>query len=92
MNMSGEEFKLKGKKHFVDDCFNLAIHVAGLQDALRQIAYSFGITGNEKMSEKLSEITNELGVVSDSIKEICAYRTELDTKIEQDIEDKLIGL
>ena len=82
MSMSGEEFKLKGKKHFVDDCFNLAIHVAGLQDALRQIAYSFGITGNEKMSEKLFEITNELGVVRASIKEICAYKSETDTKIE----------
>jgi hypothetical protein len=82
MNMSGKEFKLKGKKHFVDDCFYLAIHVDNLQDALRQIAYSFGITGNEKMSEKLFEITNELGVVRASIKEICAYKSETDTKIE----------
>ena len=85
-------FELKGKKHFVDDCFNLAYHVACLQDTLGQIAYAFRVTGNEQMSKQLFEIETELGVVSDSIKEICAYRTELDTKIEQDIEDKLIGL
>ena len=85
-------FELKGKKHFVDDCFNLADHVACLQHILGKIAYGFDITGNEKMSEKLSEIETELGVVSNSIKEICAYRTELDAKIEKDIEDKLIGL
>jgi hypothetical protein len=34
------------------------------------------------MSEKLFEITNELGVVRASIKEICAYKSETDTKIE----------
>ena len=85
-------FELKGKKHFVDDCFNLAYHVACLQDTLGQIAYAFRLTGNENMSKQLFEIESQLGVVNKSIKEICAYRTELDTKIGEKIEDKFIAL
>lgn len=87
-----KEFKLKGKKHFVDDCFNLADYVACLDTTLAQISYAFEITGNDKMGKQLFEIANQLTVVSNSIKEICAYKTELDTKIEEDIEDKFLKL
>ena len=73
-------FELKGEKHFVDDCFNLADHAACLQDTLGQIAYAFRITGNEKISEQLFEIATQLAVVNKSIKEICAYKSGLDTK------------
>jgi len=77
--------------NFVDDSFNLASFARSIENDLNRLSMSFYTTGNEKMSDELSELATKASLIHDNIIKICQNRTSSDFKKTQEMQAEVIN-
>ena len=77
--------------NFVDDSFNLASFARSIENDLNRLSMSFFTTGNEKMSDELSELATKASLIHDNIIKICQNRTSSDFKKTQEMQAEVIN-
>jgi hypothetical protein len=77
--------------NFVDDSFNLASFARSIENDLHRLSMSFYTTGNEKMSDELSELATKASLIHDNIIKICQNRTSSDFKKIQEMQAEVIN-
>lgn len=89
MNDYSDSYKLKGD--FVKDGFMLSTGVSCIGREMLGLSKAFALVGNDKLSEQFYNLFEELGAISDSIKNLVGDRTRSDLEGAQKMSGAILS-